>query len=67
MDFTSSSFYDFTKKYIRLKDETNEYSFNDEELKQVEEIQQMMNKGYELRLIHLRKGSKIMWCKKKQS
>jgi hypothetical protein len=27
-------------------------------------MQQMMDKGYELRLVHLRKGSKIMWCKK---
>ena len=23
-----------------------------------------MDKGYELRLVHLRKGSKIIWCKK---
>lgn len=60
----SCSFYDFAKNYIGIKDGTNERSFNDEELKQVEEMQQMMDKGYELRLVHLRKGSKIMWCKK---
>ena len=58
------SFYDFAKNYIRIKDGANERSFNDEELKQVEEMQQMMDKGYELRLVHLRKGSKIIWCKK---
>ena len=60
----SCSFYDFAKNYIRIKDGANERSFNDEELKQVEEMQQMMDKGYELKLVHLRKGSKIMWCKK---
>ena len=59
----SCSFYDFAKNYIKITDGTNEHSFNDEELKQVEEMQQMMDKGYELRLVHLRKGSKIMWCK----
>ena len=60
----SCSFYEFAKNYIKIKDGANERSFNDEELKQVEEMQQMMDKGYELRLVHLRKGSKIMWCKK---
>ena len=60
----SCSFYEFAKNYIKIKDGTNERSFNDEELKQVEEMQQMTDKGYELRLVHLRKGSKIMWCKK---
>ena len=59
----SCSFYDFAKNYIKIKDGANERSFNDEELKQVEEMQQMMDKGYELRLVHLRKGSKIIWCK----
>lgn len=60
----SCSFYNFAKNYIRIKDGANERSFNDEELKQVEEMQQMMDKGYELRLVNLRKGSRIMWCKK---
>jgi hypothetical protein len=60
----SCSFYDFTKNYIKIKDGANERSFNDVELKELEEMQQMMDKGYELRLVHLRKGSKIMWCKK---
>jgi hypothetical protein len=60
----SCSFYDFAKNYIKIKDGANERSFNDVELKELEEIQQMMDKGYELRLVHLRKGSKIMWCKK---
>jgi hypothetical protein len=60
----SCSFYDFAKNYIKIKDGANERSFNDVELKELEEMQQMMNKGYELRLVHLRKGSKIMWCKK---
>ena len=60
----SCSFYDFAKNYIRIKDRANERSLNDKELKQVEEMQQMMDKGYELRLVYLRKGSKIMWCKK---
>lgn len=60
----SCSFYDFAKNYIKIKDGANERSFNDEELKQVKEMQQMTDKGYELRLVYLRKGSKIMWCKK---
>jgi hypothetical protein len=60
----SCSFYDFAKNYIKIKDGANERSFNDVELKELEEMQQMMDKGYELRLVHLRKGSKIMWCKK---
>ena len=60
----SCSFYDFAKNYIKIKDGVNERSFNDVELKELEEMQQMMDKGYELRLVHLRKGSKIMWCKK---
>ena len=60
----SCNFYDFAKNYIKIKDGANERSFNDEELKQVKEMQQMMDKGYELRLVHLRKGSKIIWCKK---
>ena len=60
----SCSFYNFAKNYIKIKDGANERFFNDEELKQVEEMQQMMDKGYELRLVHLRKGSKIMWYKK---
>ena len=60
----SCSFYDFVKNYIRIKDCTNERSFNDVELKQIEEIQQMIDKGYELKLVRLRKGRKIMWCRK---
>jgi hypothetical protein len=60
----SCSFYDFAKNYIKIKDGVNERSFNDVELKELEEMQQMMDKGYELRLVHLRKGSKIMWRKK---
>ena len=60
----SCSFYDFAKDYIKIKDGANERSFNDVELKELEEMQQMMDNGYELRLVHLRKRSKIMWCKK---
>jgi hypothetical protein len=51
----SCSLYDFANSYIK---------FNDAELKELDEMQQMMDKGYELRLVHLRKGSTIMWCKK---
>jgi muconolactone delta-isomerase len=51
------------KRTIKIKDGVNERSFNDVELKELEEMQQMMNKGYELRLVRLRKGSKIMWGK----
>ena len=64
MSEVSCSFYDFAKNYIKIRDGANERSFNDVELKELEEMQQMMNKGYELRLVHLRRGSKIMWCKK---
>lgn len=60
----SCSFYDFAKNYIKIKDGANEYSFNDVELKELEEMQQMMDKGYKLRLVHLRRCSKIMWYKK---
>ena len=60
----SCSFYDFAKNYIKIKDGANERSFNDAELNEIQKMQQMMDKGYELRLVHLRKGSKIMWCKK---
>lgn len=59
-------FYDFAKNYMRLMDGTSERSFNDEELKEIEEMQQMMDKGYELRLIRLRRGNKMMWCKKQK-
>ena len=60
----SCSFYDFAKNYIKIKDGVNERSFNDVELNELNGMQQMMDKGYELRLVHLRKGSKIMWGKK---
>ena len=59
----SCSFYDFAKNYIKIKDGVNERSFSDVELKELEEMQQMMDKGYELRLVHLRKCIKILWCK----
>jgi hypothetical protein len=58
------SFYDFAKNYIKIIDGANGRSFNDVELKELEEMKQMMDNGYELRLVHLRRGSKIMWCKK---
>jgi len=58
------SFYNFAKNYIRVKDGVNERSLNHVELKQVVEMQEMINNGYELRLISFRKGSRIMWVKK---
>ena len=56
------SFYDYTNNHIRINDESIR-SLDDEQLKQIEEIQQMMNKGYELRLVRSRKANKIMWCR----
>lgn len=60
----SYSFYEFAKNYIKIKDKENEHSFNDVELKELVEMQQMMDKGYELRLVRLRGGSKLIWCMK---
>ena len=60
----SCSFYEFAKNYIKIKDGANERCFNDEELKQVEEMQQMMDKGYELKFVHLRRGTELRWVKK---
>lgn len=61
-----NSFYDFAKNYIKIKDGVNVRSFNDAELKELNEMQQMMDDGYELRLVRLRKGSKMIWNKKNE-
>lgn len=58
------SFFDLAKNYIRIKGVSSERSLDDKELKQVKKIQQMMDKGYELRLLRLRKGSTMVWYKK---
>lgn len=60
----SCSFYDFAKNYCKIKDGINERYFNDVELKKLEEMQQMIDNDYELRLFHFRRGSQIIWVKK---
>lgn len=57
------NFYDFAKAYIIIKDGLKLRSLNQVELAQMEEMQKMIDKGYELRLVRLRQGSKVLWCK----
>jgi len=60
-----SSFYEFAKQYCVVKDkEGNEQKFNDKQLNEIKEIEKMMNKGYELKFVHLRRGTEIRWVKK---
>jgi len=54
-DFKRSLF-DFAENYVKTNDEFH---------KERKEMLKMIDKGYELQLVHLRKGSQLMWCKKK--
>jgi len=59
------SFYEFAKQYCVVKDkEGNEQKFNDKQLNEIKEMEKMMNKGYELKFVHLRRGTEIRWVKK---
>jgi hypothetical protein len=59
------SFYEFAKQYITIKDaEGNEQKFSDRQLNEIKEMEAMMNKGYELKFVHLRKGTQLRWVKK---
>ena len=59
------SFYAFVKQYAIIKDEEgNEQKFNDRQLNEIKEMEEMMNKGYELKFVHLRKSTQISWVKK---
>ena len=57
---TNISFYDFCKNYIRINDSYNSRTFNYYELKQIEEIQNKLDSGYEFRLLKSRGSSKII-------
>ncbi len=59
------SFYEFAKQYVTIKDtEGNEQKFNDKQLNEIKEMEEMMNKGYELKFVHLRRGAELRWVKK---
>lgn len=51
------NFYDFVKNYVIIKNGTNHRSFNDVELKKIN----MIDKGYELRLVRMRRGNIILY------
>jgi len=58
------SFYDFAKQYVTIKDNKgNEHKFSEHQLEKIKEMEEMINKGYELKFIHLRKGTKLRWVK----
>lgn len=58
------SFYEFAK-YVTIKDaEGNEQKFSDRQLNEIKEMEEMMNKGYELKFVHLRRGTELRWVKK---
>ena len=59
------SFYEFAKQYVIIKDAAgNEQKFSDIQLNEIKEMEEMMNKGYELKFVHLRKGTHLRWVKK---
>jgi hypothetical protein len=59
------SFYEFAKQYVTIKDaKGNEQKFSDRQLNEIKEMEEMMNKGYELKFVHLRRGKELRWVKK---
>ena len=56
--------YDFAKNYFTIKDRNGNRHFNNYELAEIKQMQKMINDGYELKLLRLRKGSKMGWYKK---
>lgn len=59
------SFYEFAKQYVTIKDtKGNEQKFSDRQLNEIKEMEEMMNKGYELKFVHLRSGTQLRWVKK---
>lgn len=59
------SFYEFVKQYVTIKDaEGNEHKFSDIQLNEIKGMEDMMNKGYELKFVHLRRGTELRWIKK---
>jgi len=54
------SFYEFAKNYITITDAKGiTHSLSDKQLDQVKEMEEMINKGYELKFVHLRRGTKL--------
>lgn len=59
------SFYEFAKQYVVIKDaDGNEQKFSDRQLNEIKEMEDMMNKGYELKFVYLRRGIALRWVKK---
>jgi len=57
-------FYEFAKQYIRIKDaKGNVHKFNESQLQEIKEMEEMINKGYELKFVHLRRGTELRWVK----
>ena len=57
--------YEFAQHHIIIKDmEGNNQKFSDKQLDEIKEMEDMMNKGYELRYIHSRRGTQLHWIKK---
>lgn len=63
MNNNNISLEEFVRKYARIKYEDNIFSFPYHYAYQIKDIQYMINKGYELKFIHGRRNSKIMWVK----
>lgn len=58
-------FYKFIKQYMRIKDiKGNKQKFSKKQLNKIKEMEKMMNNGYELKLIHSRRNTKLCWFKK---
>lgn len=53
----------FAKNFMVMHDGKSIRAFNERELKGLKEMEQMMGKGYELKFVHLRQGTRMMWCK----
>jgi hypothetical protein len=61
---TPYTFTYFYENYVKIKDNDGIRKLNDNEIIQIKELQQKIDKGYEPKLIKLRCGSnKIIWVK----
>lgn len=57
------NFYDFAKNYLTINDGINSRKFNDSELNKLRQTQTMIDSGYNLQLIHNRRGDEFVWYK----
>jgi hypothetical protein len=59
------SFYKFATQYIKIIGLSGQtFSFNEQQLINLKKMDKMINNNYELKLIHLRKGTSLQWVKK---